>query len=78
MVYPQKKKVIFNTIILALMFILIGYTSFMMLVVRSNANVPINENAPKDALSLKAYLGGSNMEAGHFYMGRITMHPLKV
>ena len=53
----KKKKVIFNTIILALMFILIGYTSFLMLVIRSNAHVPINENAPKDALALKAYLG---------------------
>lgn len=53
----KKNRVILNTIILALMFILIGYTSFMMLVIRSNANVPINENAPKDALSLKAYLG---------------------
>jgi hypothetical protein len=56
--YTHKtKRVIFNTIILAFMFILIGYTSFMMLVVRSNAHVPINENAPKDALALKAYLG---------------------
>lgn len=53
----KKQKVLFNTIILAFMFILIGYTSFMMLVIRSNAHVPINENAPKDALSLRAYLG---------------------
>ncbi len=53
----RKKKIHANTIILAFMFILIGYTSFMMLVVRSNAHVPINENAPKNALALKAYLG---------------------
>jgi hypothetical protein len=53
----QKKRVIFNTIILAFTFILIGYTSFLMLIIRSNAHVPINENAPKDALTLKAYLG---------------------
>lgn len=53
----KKKRVIFNTIILAFTFILIGYTSFLMLVIRSNAHVPINENAPKDALALKAYLG---------------------
>ncbi len=53
----KKNKVIFNTIILAFTFILIGYTSFLMLVIRSNAHVPINENAPKNALALKAYLG---------------------
>ena len=53
----KKNKVILNTIILGFTFILIGYTSFLMLVIRSNANVPINQNAPKDALALHAYLG---------------------
>ncbi len=56
--YTHKhKKVIANTIILCFMFIIIGYSSFFMLIIRSNANVPINENAPKDAMSLQAYLG---------------------
>ncbi len=51
------KKIVANTILLCFMFITIGYTSFFMLIIRSNAQVPINENAPKDALSLEAYLG---------------------
>ncbi len=56
--YTHKhKKVLLNTIILAFTFIVIGYSSFFMLVIRSNAHVPINENAPKDALAMKAYLG---------------------
>ncbi len=56
--YTRKKgKVIANTIILCFTFIVIGYTSFFMLVIRSNAKVPINENAPVDALGLVAYLG---------------------
>ncbi len=56
--YTQKhKKVAWNTILLCFMFIVIGYSSFFMLVIRSNAQVPINENAPKDALAMKAYLG---------------------
>ncbi len=55
--YTRKKgKVVLNTVILALVFILIGYSSFLMLVIRSNANPPINENAPKDAISLLSYL----------------------
>lgn len=55
--YTQKKgKVILNTTILALTFILIGYSPFITLVVRANANTPINENDPKDALSLLSYL----------------------
>ncbi len=56
--YTQKKKlVVSNTVLLAFTFIVIGYSSFFMLVIRSNAQVPINENAPKDALAMKAYLG---------------------
>lgn len=56
--YTQKhKKVIANTVILCFTFLIIGYSSFLMLVIRSNANTPINENAPKDALGLVAYLG---------------------
>ncbi len=53
----KKKKVVWNTILLCFTFIVIGYSSFFMLVIRSNAQVPINENAPKDALAMKAYLG---------------------
>jgi tetratricopeptide (TPR) repeat protein len=52
----KRGKTIFNTCILAFTFIIIGYSSFLMLVVRANANTPINENAPKDALTLLTYL----------------------
>ncbi len=55
--YTRKhKKVILNTIILGFTFLLIGYSSFLMLVIRSNANTPINENNPDNAINLLAYL----------------------
>ena len=55
--YTRKKgKVVLNTLILAIAFILIGYSTFIPLVIRANANTPINENDPKDALSLLSYL----------------------
>jgi hypothetical protein len=55
--FSQKKgKVILNASILALTFILIGYSSFFILIIRANANTPINENDPKDALSMLSYL----------------------
>jgi len=50
------KKVILNTIMLSFIFILIGYSSFFMLIIRSNENTPINENCPEDAISLLSYL----------------------
>ncbi len=55
--YTQKHgKVVYNTMLLALTFVLIGYSSFLMLVIRANADTPINENDPKNAVNLLAYL----------------------
>jgi hypothetical protein len=45
-----------NTAILSIIFLLIGYSSFFLLVIRANANTPINENDPSDAVSLLSYL----------------------
>ena len=36
--------------------LLIGYSTFLALVIRSNANTPIDENNPEEAVSLLAYL----------------------
>ncbi|MFO8128281.1 MAG: DUF2723 domain-containing protein [Bacteroidales bacterium] len=54
--WSRRKRPLQQTVILALTFILIGYSSFLMLVIRSNANTPINENSPRDAISLLSYL----------------------
>jgi len=45
-----------NTSTLAFTFLLIGYMSFFTLIIRSNANTPIDENSPEDAVSLLSYL----------------------
>ena len=42
--------------LLSLSFLFLGYSSFMLIVIRANAHTPINENAPKDAIGLLAYL----------------------
>lgn len=52
----KKKKLVANTVLLAFTFIVIGYSSFFILVIRSNANTPIDENNPEDAISLLSYL----------------------
>jgi len=53
----RKHKVIANTMLLSLTFILIGYSSFFLIIIRSNANPPIDENNPEDAITLISYLG---------------------
>jgi len=51
----QKGMPFFNTIILCILFILIGFSTWMMLPVRANANTVINENKPSDAAEVLAY-----------------------
>jgi hypothetical protein len=52
----RHQKVLANTIIICFTFILIGYSSFFMIIIRSNANPPIDENSPEDAIGLLSYL----------------------
>lgn len=55
--YTQKtERPIWNTFILAMTFILIGYCSYAMVIIRSNYNTLIDENAPRDVMSFVKYL----------------------
>ena len=51
----KKNKVHANTLILSVLFIMIGFSSWMMLPIRANANTTINENNPSSARELLAY-----------------------
>ena len=51
----KKNNYMLNTITLCITFIFIGFSSWLMIPIRSNANTVINENAPSDARSLLAY-----------------------
>ena len=54
--YTREKGLVFyNTILLCVLFILIGFSTWMMLPVRANANTVINENKPSDATEVLAY-----------------------
>ena len=44
-----------NTIVLCLMFLFLGFSSWLLLPIRANAQVVINENNPADARALLAY-----------------------
>jgi hypothetical protein len=51
----RKQKPFYNTLLLSVLFILIGFSTWMMLPIRANANVVINENRPSDAAEVLAY-----------------------
>ena len=60
----KKSKVLMNTIMLCFTMIVIGYSTFAMIIIRSSANTPTNENQPDNPFALGKYLGrdqyGSN------------------
>ena len=51
----KNNKVEANTILLSILFIMIGFSSWLMLPIRANANTTINENNPSSARELLAY-----------------------
>jgi len=52
----KHNKVILNTIVTAFVVIMIGYSSFAMIVIRSSANPPMDENNPDNVFALLSYL----------------------
>ncbi|MEQ8905758.1 DUF2723 domain-containing protein [Ekhidna sp.] len=52
----KHNKYVLNTSLLALAFILIGYSSYSIAVIRSNYNPPIDENNPEEIISFVSYL----------------------
>lgn len=52
----RRGKVVLNTILLGLTVILIGYSSYAVIVVRSSANPPMDQNSPDNMFSLLYYL----------------------
>jgi hypothetical protein len=52
----KKQKEVLNTFLLSTVFILIGYASYAIIVIRSNYHTPINENEPLDVMSFVSYL----------------------
>jgi len=68
--YTRAKKLYdFNTGILCLLFILIGSSSWLMLPIRANANVVINENNPSSARELLAYYNLEQYPETHLFYG---------
>ncbi len=54
--YTRKKNLVgANLIVLSLLFVMIGFSSWLMLPIRANANTTINENNPSSARELLAY-----------------------
>lgn len=52
----RKKLILWNTVLISVVVILIGYSSFAMIVIRSAANPPMDQNSPDNVFALLGYL----------------------
>ncbi|NMC37543.1 MAG: DUF2723 domain-containing protein [Bacteroidales bacterium] len=67
-----KRKVVLNYVITAIAVIMIGYSSYAMIMIRSSARPPMNQNNPSDIFSLSYYInmeqyGSSPKLYGNYY-----------
>ena len=68
-------KALLNTGILSLALVLMGYSSFVMILVRSNANPPLDENNPETLSQLHSYLKREQYGSWPILSGRYWNSP---
>ena len=56
-IYKKVNPVSLNSILLGLFVIIIGYSSFALIMIRSTSNPPMDQNSPEDIFTLRTYLG---------------------
>ncbi len=72
----QKKLVLWNTVLISVVVILIGYSSFAMIVIRSSANPPMDQNSPDNVFALLGYLNREQYGDRPLVYGRYYNTPL--
>ncbi|MFO7744454.1 MAG: DUF2723 domain-containing protein [Psychroflexus sp.] len=68
--YTRRKNYIHtNTVLLCILFVFIGFSSWVMLPIRANAGTVINENDPSSAQQLLAYYNRDQYPETHLFYG---------
>ena len=65
----KKNYVNLNTALLCITFVVVGFSSWLMLPIRANANVTVNENNPSSARELLAYYNLEQYPKTHLFYG---------
>lgn len=73
----RRKKPVLNTVALCIFAIVLGYSSYASLIIRSAANPPIDENSPSNVFALQSYLnreqyGDRPLFYGPYYSAPVT------
>ncbi len=72
----KKRKVLWNTVILGIAVILIGYSTYMIIPIRSSANPPMDQNSPDNVFSLLSFLNREQYGDRPLFYGQYYNSPL--
>ena len=67
-----------NTTLLSLLMIMIGYSSYAVIVIRSEANTPMDQNSPEDVFTLGSYLSRDQYGDSPLLWGQPYSAPVKM
>jgi hypothetical protein len=73
----KKKRVILNQVLTVAAVLLLGYSSFALIIIRANAHPPMNQNDPSDVFSFIYYInrtqyGRAPLVYGQYYSAPVT------
>lgn len=68
-VYRFRRRIV-HTSLWCLLMLTIGYTTYAVILIRANANTPLNENAPDNIFTLKSYLNREQYESAPLLWGK--------
>ena len=74
----MRQNILWNTILLSFTMIVIGYSAFAMVIIRSSANTPTNENQPDNPFSLVRYLAREQYGKNPLIYGESYNSPYEV
>jgi len=73
----RNQKVILNTALIGIVMLLLGYSSYMLVVIRAHANTPINEDNPENIFSLQSYIDREQYGDRPLFWGQYFNAPMK-
>ena len=73
----KKNKVVLNWVLTVMAVLMLGYSSFALIIIRANAHPPMNQNDPSDVFSFIYYInrtqyGRAPFLYGHYYSAPVT------
>ena len=68
--FPLVSARVMNTSLLCMLMIMIGYSSYALIVIRSTANTPMDQNSPEDIFTLGSYLNREQYGSRPLFYGQ--------